>query len=191
MIYKLLTAPTVEPVSLTDMKTHLRLGSATTDDAYITSLIVAIREHTEKLLGRALITQTWDAYIDDWPQEDFIKLPLPPLQSVTWIKYIDSDDITIEFSTANYTVDIISEPGKVKLNYNCDWISGVTLRVLNPINIEFVCGYGLAADIPKPIIQYIKMLVTDLYDNRETIVPGMQIGRIDLAEMLLSNFRFW
>lgn len=52
--------PDIEPVTLAEMKRHLRcFDSVTTEDADITNLIVGGREWVENYTGRALIDQTW------------------------------------------------------------------------------------------------------------------------------------
>ena len=90
---KIVTAAAAVPVTLTEAKAHLRVDY-TTDDTLITTLINVATEYAEKRLGRALITQTWAAYFNDWdeafansPDNDAIHLPYAPLQSVTHIKY--------------------------------------------------------------------------------------------------------
>lgn len=52
--------PEIEPVTLAEMKLHLRGFSSVTDDnAQITGLIKGAREWVEDYTGRALIDQTW------------------------------------------------------------------------------------------------------------------------------------
>jgi len=52
-----------------------------TEDDLITSLIVSAREHVEDILRKKLITQKWNYYLDEWPSENYIKLPFGNLQS--------------------------------------------------------------------------------------------------------------
>lgn len=54
------TDPDIEPVTLAEMKLHLRAyGSDTSEDALISSLITSAREWVEQYTGRALIDQSW------------------------------------------------------------------------------------------------------------------------------------
>ncbi len=59
-MWKLKTAPAVEPISTSEAKLHLKLDSDTTDDTLIAALITAAREIIENMTGRALINQTWE-----------------------------------------------------------------------------------------------------------------------------------
>lgn len=85
MRLKLITAPTVEPVTLAGVKNHLRIDSED-ENALITALITTARQLAERDTKRAFITQTWRLYLDESPAE--IYLPKPPLQSVESIKTI-------------------------------------------------------------------------------------------------------
>ena len=187
----LVTAPAVEPISTADAKTHLRV-TVSDDDDYIGSLVKAARQYVEVTCGRALITQTWDIFLDDWPDVDYFHLPLSPLQSVTSITYEDSDGNTSTFSSDDYRVDAASDPGSVVLDYGASWPS-VTLAATNPITVRIVCGYGDAAsDVPMPIIQAMLMLIRHWYDNRSSVLTGVGVAAIEVpigAQFLLAPYR--
>ena len=51
------TAPGVEPVSVTEAKAHLRV-SGSSEDTYIGALIKVATEHAESYLNRRLVQQT-------------------------------------------------------------------------------------------------------------------------------------
>ena len=125
---KLVSAPAVEPLTLAEAKAHLRLDTDA-DDAYVSGLIVAARERVELFLRRALITQTYEYTIDRFPVNaylvyttSFMDLPRPPLQSVEWIKYIDTAGKQQTLPPDAYVVDASSnEMGRVALAWNQFW----------------------------------------------------------------------
>ena len=53
----------------------------TTLDDSISDLVTVARAIAEKRMGRAIITQTWDYYLDNFHQK--IRIPMPPLQTIT------------------------------------------------------------------------------------------------------------
>lgn len=189
---KLITAPSAEPVLLADAKLHLRIETAyTADDTYITALLTAAREYVEAITNRKLITQTWKAYLADWPDGDAIQLPFGKLQSVTSVVYIDSDGTSNTFSTDDYTVESDTEPGRVVLNYMESWPSA-TLRPSNPIQIQYICGYGLSGStVPAPILQAIKLMISDMYEQREPFIVGRSYTPTRAVDALLSPYRLW
>lgn len=144
----------------------------TTEDDLLTSLIQAAREHVENITRRALLTQTWYAYLDEFPADlDFIRLPYGNLASVTSVKYKDSagTETTMTVNT-EYLVETNGEQcGRIVLPYGVSWPSA-TLWPSNPITIEFVCGWTAAASIKASIIAALKLILADLWENREGAV---------------------
>ena len=124
MTLKLVTEPTIEPISLVQAKLHLKVDDST-DDSLITSLIVAAREYCEGYQNRAYCQQTWDMWLDSMPYRD-IRIPLPPLQSVTSVKHYDANDMEYTLASTEYLVDDKSEPGRIVLVSN-NWATSITI----------------------------------------------------------------
>jgi hypothetical protein len=78
MIY-LKTAPTTEPLSLIEAKEHLRIDS-NQEDGLLQNLIAAARGYCETFQNRSYLTQTLELWLDEFPCEDHIDLPRPPVQ---------------------------------------------------------------------------------------------------------------
>jgi uncharacterized phiE125 gp8 family phage protein len=170
MQIKIDTAPTQLPITLEDAKEHLSIYDEN-DDGYVNLLIAAATDMVEQITMRRLFTQTWIAYFDKWPTTDYIRLPFGQLQSVTSVKYLDSDQAVNTMTASEYTVDTTSEPGRVVLNYGESWPTE-TLHTSNPIYIEFVCGYTSEELIPQRIQHAIKLKIADMWENRESVVVG-------------------
>ena len=168
----------------------VKYSSDVTEDALLTSLIVSARSYAEAMTRRQLITATQNMYLDAFPVGREIKLPYGNLQSAT-MKYKDSDGVEVIMTiTTDYLVDIISEPGRIVLPTDVSWPS-FTPYPVNPITIEFVCGYGVAGtDVPDAIRIAIKMIASGLYENRED-QGTQQLFRNKTAENLLAPYRLW
>lgn len=180
MALVLVTAPAVEPITLTEAKSHLRVD-ITDDDALITALIIAAREYCEGFQNRACITQTWDLWLDSFPSEDYIRIPLPPLQSVASVKYYGTDNAEYTMAAADYFVDNKSEPGRLVLAYGKSWPS-VALRPANGVVVRFVAGYGgTAANVPQKVKQAMLLLIGHWYANREAVLTGSISKEIEFA----------
>lgn len=134
------TLPCAEPVSLDEMKLHLRIDG-TDEDTLITSLIQAARSYCEDYQARAYISQTLTLKLNDFPVTDSIRLPRPPLVSVDSITYVDNNGATQTVSSSVYTVDTVSEPGYVYLSYNQNWPYDVRL-IPNAVTITYKAGYA-------------------------------------------------
>ena len=166
-------------------------GDAVEDDQ-ISAWITAAREYCEKITGRALATQTIEAYMDGFPYRSEFELPRPPLQSVTSVKYKDSDgDETTMTADTDYIVDTDRDVGRVVLPYGKTWPS-FTAYTVNPIKVRYVAGYYASNLIPKSIKQAMLLLVGYWYDNREAVLTGQGAvsKKLELAaDSLLSLYR--
>lgn len=171
MATRLITPPVIEPVTYQQVIDHLRLNAfdEVIDESsieYIENLISAVRGLSEAYLNRTLITQTWEYYLDKWPDVNYIELPKPPLQSVTSVCILTEDEPGV-LDPIYYLVDVYSLKGRIVLNADQSWPTQ-TLYETNAIQVKFVCGYGsLAEDVPAGIRHAILLQVGDLYDNRE------------------------
>lgn len=167
--FVIVTPPAVEPVTLEDIKLYLRVDHDD-EDALLNGLIVAAREHAEKITNRVFVTQTWDYHRDNFINA--IDLPFGSLQSVVSVKYVDTGGIEQILDPGVYEVDILNEPGKVTLGYQQAWPS--IRSVPNAVSIQFIAGYGDATnDVPDTVRLAIRSLVSDYYDSRADSATGM------------------
>ena len=171
----LYTGPTLEPVSLDEAKDHLRITS-TTEDTTIRTLIQAAREQVEQDTGRALVTQTWDAYYDAVPSGGELWLPKPRLVSVTSVTSYTDAAVASTLAATNYYVDTTHEPGRLVLTDTGSWPSDV--RDVNALVVRYVCGYGLPTSVPQQLKQALLMLVGSLFQHREQVIVSQFAGQL-------------
>ena len=127
----LVTAPSVEPITLSEAKLFAKID-VPDDDTLVTDLIAAARKRVETWKGWALIQQDWDLFLDafpgpllqvtnpsegwtslsgDWTGQSYwasapILVPRPPIISVTYVKYTDyNGNIVTLTSGPDYQVD--------------------------------------------------------------------------------------
>jgi len=187
--YQLKTSPSVEPLSLEEVKIQAKVD-LDLDDEYLDGLITMSRQYVEAFQNRALITQTWTAYFDSFPTDGFFELPLPPLQNVTSLKYLDTDGVQQTMSSALYRVDNALEPGRIYLEYQQSW--PISRAVRNAIEIEFICGYGdTATTVPAGTKHAMMMLCAAWYDRRTAVVDQSsgnvtELPRVISVEQLLA-----
>jgi uncharacterized phiE125 gp8 family phage protein len=169
--------------------------TAAVETTLLTAIIKASRQHVEDITRRALITQVWDYYLDNWPNGNFIKIPFGNLQSVPAnqsVKWKDDDGTE---TTLTLTTDYLWETngeacGRIVLPYAVTWPSE-TLYPSNPITIRFVCGWTSASAVPEPIRVAVKMITADLYQNRGDRIIGQSMIENKTANALLASYRLW
>lgn len=184
------TSPVIKLLDLDSAKDHLNIDH-TNDDFYILGLIESATAQIENITRRGLLTQTWKAFADGWPDDGYFTLPFGWLQSVTSVKYTDSDGDETTWGATNYISDTDSDPGRVVLGYNKTWPTA-TLYPSNPIEIEFVCGKIASSSVPQPIKSAALLMIGDAYSFRESIVVGSSVNTIPGHIMnLLWSYRLF
>ena len=184
------TAPTVEPLTLAEAKAHLRVTAVDENDL-ITSYIATARQHLDGQygwMGRAFCSQTWDYKLDAFPC--VIRPPLSPIQSVTSIKYLDTAGDEQTLATAKYRSDLVTEPARITEAYGETWPS--TYDVTNAVTVRIVAGWTSAALVPEPIKLAMRLLIAHWYGNREAFLEGAVAKDVDAAlARLLMPLRVW
>lgn len=195
LTFKVTTEPSIEPITADDVKLYARIDGSS-EDTLIESFITAVRKTTEAYLGRALISQTITASldvfgyfnrvyslgIDPYSGCDFwrygsqvIELPRPPLISVTEVRTVDEDGTETTYSSDNYYIRTVPEPGQLVIKFEKTPPIN-TERYYGGYEIEFVAGYGTAVtDVPENIKLGMLMWVADVYENRIPVAtpPGI------------------
>lgn len=184
-----ITPPADEPITATEAKASpsLRVAGAT-DDTDITALIKTARLMAETHTMHALVTQTLELVLDGFPDGGIV-VPMPPLQSVTTIKYIDEDGVQQTLSALLYSVDTNTVPGLITPAYGESWPD--TRDEINAVRVRYVAGWAVA-DVPEDIKSWIKITVGTMYDNPQGLVVGQSVASVPsrYIDALLHNYRF-
>jgi uncharacterized phiE125 gp8 family phage protein len=164
---RVIDSPESEPVTLEEVKTHLRIDGSD-EDSYLTSLIVVARTICEAYAGLSFLTQTRVVKLDKLCGD--VILPYGPVQSVSDFIYLDGDGTEQAIASDTYTLD--TQSGLTKIRVTENWPD--TNRTLNNVAITYVAGYET---VPEVIKHAIKMQVATLYENRQDEVVG-QVGHM-------------
>lgn len=162
-------------------------AATTAEDADLADLIIDGRAYVEAVTGRALLTQTWDYYLQEWPTGNAIVLPFGNLQSVTSVSWKDTDATETTLAvTTDYLVETNdNQCGRIVLPYGGTWPSG-SLYQSNPIKIRFICGWTTAAGIPKNIKRAVKFGAENAYYHGDRSVILKPV-----IDSLLASWRLW
>ena len=197
--------PSGFPVTLTEAKVHLREDSSDFD-SHIDALIEASTQYVDGpngFLGRALLDQTWDYYLDSFTDiqttllgKNYIELPLPPLIQILGIFSTSSAGVETEFDSSKYLVDASSQPARVALKTAANWPTAA--EEFSSIRIRFRAGYldqtvsPAVGAVPGPIKAAILLTLGALYDQREVQVVGTIVSKLPwAAEQLLRPYRVY
>ena len=169
------TEPLVEWITLADAKAWLKVDH-TDDDDLITALLPAVRKSVEHYMRRKVlacdIVETWM----QWPGAK-IELYWSKLNEVTAIKYIDEagDEQTVDSS--NYFLGSNYRPPFIMFGIEYQF-PAVTVSP-NAVTVEYSAGWADADSIPGDILVAMKLVLSDMYENRTDTVR-----RLPTASML-------
>ncbi len=186
---KRIAAPVEQPVSVAEARAHCRADS--TDDALLAALIDTAAEQAEHILGRALVTQTWQIALDAFPA-GAILLRMPPVQGIASVRYFNAagDDTTLPPEA--YVLDAESDLRTYLLPAEgTSWPA--TAAVPNAVLVSFVCGWPDAASVPAPIKAWMLLQIGALYRNREAFAVGTPVAELPVGftDRLLDRYRVW
>ncbi len=164
---ELITDVATEPITLAQAWDHLRLDAtgspeATDHDSWLEEVgIPAARRMAERFTGRSYAPKTYKLSLDAFPS-GAIRLPIPPIPSVTKVEYVDVDGATQTLSAALYVLDKATEPGWILPAYGTVWPN--TRAVVNAVMVTFVSG---VATIDADVRAAILLALGHLFENRE------------------------
>lgn len=171
-----------EIVSVAELKNHCRVDVAD-DDALIESFRDAAISFVHQITGRVLGAVTAVVYLDRFKP---VTLDIGPITEITGIEYIDAVGEIQTLPAGNYYADIAGVHARIRFHDVPDLYDYALNRVIISVN----AGHA-AADIPKPIIHAIRLLVAHMYENRAA-AEIRSVNEIPFGiHSLLSPFRIF
>lgn len=194
---RLVTDAASEPLSLSDAKAFCRVDISD-DDTLVTSLIKSARRRVEKDTGLAILTQTFVAVLDRWPDQqpgglsgpwwdgvregpislvsgftNVIEIPKRPFQAVTGIQLRDAYGGFTTVDPSVYFVEVSDMRGKIIRKLGQIW-PVIVMAPSSGIEITFTAGFDAAPNtgVPDDLLHAIRILVKHWYDNREMVMDG-------------------
>ena len=171
---KVIDGPHLEPLTLAEAKLWCRVTSDA-EDAVVAALVAAARKRVERGTELALLTQTVEVVVDGFWGACALELPMPPLQSVESVTYVDLNGVVQTLDPATYQVSTHRRPGRVFLAYGKSWPA--TRPQPEAVTVTFKAGFGddpaaLLAKAPN-LVQAVRLLVGHYDQHREAVLAGV------------------
>jgi uncharacterized phiE125 gp8 family phage protein len=161
-----LLTPGDQAVSTADAKKHLYVDTSL-DDSMIDGFVLTATELLEEELYISIPEQTWVRSYSQWPlKTTFMR---GPATAIVEIRYWDEDDVQQTLDVNNYEIIKFDKHTQLMVKPNIS-LPTISSDRREPIEVEYTAGWPVA-NIPKPLLNAIKMVCTDLYENREGQVP--------------------
>lgn len=158
-----------EPVTLAEMQSWLDLPSGT-DAGKVATLIASARAHAERVLERALASQTVTLSLDAHEIASPIWLPFGPVSSVTSVATVDEDGTTTTLTEGTHYQVVGSDPARL-LHHTNDLTTFEINRREDVLRITYAAGHASRDDVPEEARTLVKMLTERLYEGRLEVAP--------------------
>lgn len=196
-------APAAEPLSLDEVKLHLRVDDdLTDDDPLITLMISACRKEAEKRTARSFITQKWQLVMDALPGGPYpsyatigaphsnpphaVRFERGPVQSVDSIVYTDMAGV-VQTITApglpDYAIDLSGPVARMTPGFGKIW--PIPLPQIGAVKINYTAGYGPnATDVPESVRLWMLAAVQTVYRNRGVLIQLQRGERTEAFDFI-------
>lgn len=205
MNFTLVRATTL-PVSLVEVKAHVRVDDTESDVVLVMMLDAAI-EYVSERTARTLQPMTFQARLDDWPclggwrTSFWMKLDKFPIRDVEAISYLDVDGAEQTVAPSNYSWEPTTTGADIWFDKMYSMPSLEEDR-RGAVRVRFTAGYNSPADndtgadpdlvVPVQIKQAILLLVGHWFENREAVTIAANFSEVPLAlETLVENMRIY
>ena len=183
--YQVVTAASTYPVTTSEAKTHLKVDTSA-DDTYIDNIIKAATQLSEEYTNRffidTVIEQTCSSFAD------LQTLFKSKVNTVTHVKYYDSDNSLQTLDATVYDTQLDYEPSQIQLAENQSF-PDITKRN-DAVVARYTVGYGTASDVPEIIKQAILLTIGNFYQNRNSVVIGRISTELPLnVKWLLNTYK--
>ena len=187
MTWRVVEAPTKEPVTVDEAITHLREDIGFAQASYIMALIRAARQHVESITGYAALEQIWEVprrsfpasrgpRLQRWAREEREPLYLPGgnIKDVVSIKYVDTDGETKDYE--DFHLRKAPPPLVEPLS---EWPA--TADRSDAVLVRIKVGHETPEAVPEPLRQAMLLLIGHWYANREAVNVGNIVNEYPMA----------
>jgi uncharacterized phiE125 gp8 family phage protein len=190
---QLITAPALEPITLSEMKIQCGLGPMEDSDQLREQILAeqlrpamaSAREQCEAMCARAFITQTWQMTLDRFPRwkEEYevhhrldIRLPLPTFQELVSFTYLDYSGTEQDMMvTGSWGYQLVkggdTRMERIRPPAGRGWPI-TEWQSPDAVTISFNCGFGdMPADVPHAVRTAVEIMAQWIYEGCKGAQP--------------------
>ena len=185
MKYLEITTPnTLQIVSTSDLKEHLRI-TFNNDDSYIAALESAAVNTVQNFCNIFLLETELTQYGFNF-SDVCILFKSKILTGTTPTLSVYSSGGWV----AQTGVEFITEAKPPRLYKNNTSLSTPDSDITQKYKVVYKVGYASVGDIPQALIQAIKIIVADMYENRQSVIVGKAVSEVPkTAEYLMQQYK--
>lgn len=182
---RLLTAPTVEPVTLDQVKFAARLTGSTAFDAMLPVYMQAAREIAEMETGTRWMQQQWRFECYDWPMTcDVIEINRPTAVAISYwstaLSWVAMEPGTFVWADSDPGVVVVALAGQA-------WPTLGDVAVGPRVRIDVTCGATDVSTVPAAIKTFIMAMVAYWIENPQAYTDKSHVATPAALSLLDSQ----
>lgn len=172
------------------LKARLRIDDDLDDPALdgIIAAVIGYMDGPNGVLGRCLVTQTWDEKFEGFPGlRKPLELALSPMSEVVNVRYFDPDGI--EQTLAAEKFEAASDGDLALINAFDGWPATDPRRMF-PVTVRYRAGFGAVDAVPPPLVEALMQHAGTLYERREALgVTGIDATPLGYDDLIFAYRR--
>jgi len=173
------TPETTLPVSVADLKTHMRITTSSDDD-YITDLAWMAYSWIESEADITIGTTVYQLQSDVFPSS----LPQPPVQSIGSLTYMDSDNTSQTLVEGTDFYLVLADKQAALLVPVTTWPT--TYARPDAVTIAYTSGFTTP---PRQVLHLMRLLVGSAYEFREGEIAGITTKVNQSLDRLMNQIK--
>lgn len=158
------TEPAEEPVTVDELRNHLRELSEYESSTVLPQAIKRARRNLEAASNRTFVSTVYALKFRQFPCDE-IRIPTGPVSAIGSIQYVDTSGVSQTWSASDYDADLNSLVARIEPGFGEAWPTA--RNELNAVTVALTAGYGDAEDVPDSIKGAVLELAAAYVRNRE------------------------
>lgn len=187
---KLITPSSLEAVTLTEAKSHLKVTD-TNEDTLIRTYLNAAIKRVENYRQSPVMSSEWELHCTRFDYN--INLQKHPVTAINSVKYYDTNNTLQTAASGNYRLHDFRVP--CRLEFDTGYSFPDTYDREYPVVINFQAGYTYAASSSYAGIKHVILAELGTYNEiRQTELAGMGLANVQMKNVsmeLLDSESMW
>lgn len=172
---KQITASTLDPVTLTEAKAHLKVTSSDEDSLIRIYLNAAVRR-CEDYRQSVIMSSEWEVYLRSFQSN--VNLQKSPVTAINSVKYYDTDNVLQTVTAINYRLLNFKVPARLEFDNTYSFPS--TYDREYPVVINYQAGYTAASSCSPLIKEAILMELGTMNEIRQNEIVGIGLSAVQM-----------
>lgn len=172
------------PHDLEKLKLHLKVEHSE-EDAYISGLAIVASSLWEAHTGQAVMQAEYVSVLPKWsPMFSGLR---GPITAITKVEYPDEYGVLQTLPSGLYSPSVLYADTLVFAAYYDLPALHIGRQPQESVRVTYTAGAATPDEVPPIVQQFMRLMVGHWYENRQEVVPGLQVAQIPMGAQSLID----